>query len=537
MPTRRLQLHLPGIAPVTDSAGRVRRPRMAMAVLCLVLFLTFLDNTVVGVALGDIQSHLTAGVSALQWVLNGYLLAFTGLMLSFGTIGDLFGRRKIMAIGIGIFCVGSVLAACAWSPGVLIAGRVVMGVGAAASEPGTLSMIRHVFPDPEDRSNALGAWAAVSGLGITLGPVIGGVLIGLWSWRGVFVFNLFIGALALLGTTELPESADPVRRGIDVPGFVLSAAALIAATTATIGGETAGYFNVHILLLYAIAGVAAIVFVLRERRARHPVLDLRFFRRRDFTAASVVAFTGYFGAFAVFFFIPLYILLVGTSSGFQVALDFIPMAVGAVGASLIAGHWVATNGPRLAMTTGCVLTGGAMLVIDAAIDPSSGPGLLTWSLFLVGVGLGLITVAINAAALSAVPPERSGMAASTVNTCRELGALVGVSVLGAIVNGQLTTGLVHRLQAIGIPKAFQNQVIVGVTTGQVGGGQAQSYEKTSPGLTKIINEVIGQAYGAFGDGLHLVLTVAGIVLLASALLAVTVPNRLRPAEYEPDSGR
>jgi MFS family permease len=389
-----------------------------------------------------------------------------------------------------------------------------------------------VFPDRNDRARALGVWAAVSGLGITLGPVIGGVLIALWSWRGVFLFNLVVGAVALAGVRDLPESADPVREGFEIPGFVLSAGALVTATVATIGGETAGYLNPTILLLYAAAVVMAVLFVRAELRASHPVLDVRYFARRDFSAAAVIAATGYFGAFAVFFFIPLYLLLVGTSSGFDVAVDFIPMAAGAVGASMVAGRWVANRGPRMPMATGCVLVGASILAVDSLIDPHTGPGTLSWSLLLVGIGLGLITVSVNAAALSAVPPERSGMAASTVNTCRELGALVGVSVLGAIVNAHLTIGLTARLKAIGIPADFRNQVIAAITTGAT--SQAKGVEQSSPGLTTIINRVIGQAYGAFGDGLHLVLTISGIVLLASALLAITVPNRLRLSAEEAD---
>src|SRR5947209_9784505 len=169
----------------------------ALATLCAVLFLTFLDNTVVSVALADIQTTLHSGVTQLQWIVDGYLLAFAGLMLAGGTLGDLLGRKKVMLGGVAVFCAGSLVAALAPGNDVLIAGRVLMGIGAAASEPGTLSMIRHIYPEQGQRTRALGAWTAVSGAALALGPISGGVLGGSVGWRGVFWFNLAAGALVL----------------------------------------------------------------------------------------------------------------------------------------------------------------------------------------------------------------------------------------------------------------------------------------------------------------------------------------------------
>ncbi len=172
------------------SAGQA----LALATLCGVLFLTFLDNTIVSVGLANVQSDLHAGVTSLQWVVNGYALTFAAFMLAAGMLGDILGRKKIMLAGVGVFCAGSVFAAVAPNVGWLIAGRVIMGVGAAASEPGTLSIIRHVYPDRETRADALGVWAAVSGLALALGPVIAGALVGFSSWRAIFWFNLGFGA-------------------------------------------------------------------------------------------------------------------------------------------------------------------------------------------------------------------------------------------------------------------------------------------------------------------------------------------------------
>ena len=165
----------------------------ALAAVCAVLFLTFLDNTIIGVALADMQTSLRAGVPALQWIVDGYMLAFTALMLTGGTLGDLLGRKKVMLAGIALFCGGSLFGALAGSSRELIAARVVMGVGAAACEPGTLSLIRHIYPDRSERAHALGIWTAVSGVSLALGPVLGGVLVAAGGWQNIFWFNLAFG--------------------------------------------------------------------------------------------------------------------------------------------------------------------------------------------------------------------------------------------------------------------------------------------------------------------------------------------------------
>ena len=330
-----------------DTGGSGRSPSLALATLLFVLFLTFLDNTIVTVVLANVQGELHASVSQLQWVVNGYALTFAGLMLSFGTIGDLFGRKKVMLTGVAVFCAGSVIAAVAPTTAILIAGRVVMGVGAAASEPGTLSMIRHLYPGRAERARSLGIWVAVSSLGLALGPLIGGLLVYGWSWRAIFWFNVFFGVLAFTSAIiVLPETSDPVNARFDFLGFFLGALSLGSLTFGIILGETAGYRTWWIDLLFLFALLAAIVFVIAELRAKNPVLDVRYFRRSTFAGSNIIAFTTYFGTFAIFFMVALYLQVVGSNSPLGLALNFIPLAVGMVAASLLTGRWVAAWGPR-----------------------------------------------------------------------------------------------------------------------------------------------------------------------------------------------
>src|SRR5580700_10384904 len=252
---------------------------LALATLCGVLFLTFLDNTVVSVGLANVQSDLHAGVTSLQWVVNGYALTFASFMLVAGMLGDIFGRKRVMLVGVAIFCGGSVVAATATNVDWLIVGRVVMGVGAAASEPGTLSIIRHVYPDRKTRADALGIWAAVSGLALALGPVIGGALVGFSSWRAIFWFNLGFGVIAfVMAAVAVPESSDRRGQRFDVLGFIFGAGFLGCISFAVIQGETSGYTAPWIVALFIACGVSGVAFVLTERRVKSPMLDLAMFR-------------------------------------------------------------------------------------------------------------------------------------------------------------------------------------------------------------------------------------------------------------------
>ncbi|HUC04486.1 MAG TPA: MFS transporter [Acidimicrobiales bacterium] len=502
-----------------------RAQAVALATLCGVLFLTFLDNTIVSVGLANVQSDLHAGVVQLQWVVNGYALTFASFMLAAGMLGDLLGRKRIMLLGVAVFCAGSVVAATASNADWLIAGRVIMGFGAAASEPGTLSIIRHVYPDKETRADALGVWAAVSGLALALGPVIGGALVGVQSWRAIFWFNLAFGAVAFVMSARfVPETADPQGRRIDPAGIVLGAIALASVAFAVIQGEDSGYATWWIDVLFGVSAVALVAFVMVERRIASPMLDLALFRRRPFSGANFVAFAAYFGTFSIFFFTALYLQVVVNASAYQTAIDFLPMASGMILASALTGYWVAHTGPRLPITVGSLLAGAGILATSSVLGPHVGFGTLGWILPIAGVGIGIVLVPMTSVPLTVVKPERSGMAASMTNTSRELGAVFGVAVLGAVVNAQLTAGLVTRLKALGIPSNFQSLILRLVTTGGESGGAATKAEQ-SKSTGAIATKVVHAAYDAFGTGLHMSLEISGGLILAAAVVAALCVHR------------
>jgi EmrB/QacA subfamily drug resistance transporter len=528
---------------VAGAGRRFSARDLALPALCTLLFLTFLDNTVVSVALGNIQTDLHAGVSALQWVVSAYALTFASVMLACGMIADEFGRKKVMLSGAGVFCAGSVLCALAPNTGVLIAGRAVMGLGAAASEPGTLSMLRQLYTDERSRNRAVGIWAAVTGFALAAGPVVGGALVGVWSWRGIFWFNLVFGlaALAVAGLV-LPESADPDAGRVDTSGTLLGAAALAALVFAIIDAESAGFAAPEVILLFAVSAVAAVAFFWRERRAAYPLLDLRFLRIARFTTPNIVAFCTYFATFAIFFFTALYLAEVVGESGYGIAKVFLPMTALMIVASVLVGRWETTTTIRWLVPAGCLLFSAGLVLTNLSLSPHPGYLRLAASLALTGIGIGITVVPITSAVLTAVPPERSGMAASATNTSREIGAVTGVAVLGALVNGHLRSDLVGKLQHLGVPPNFQSIVIHAIETGGVpsSGNTAGAGGAAGAGQGTLVQQVINAAYTAFHSGLRAALFLSAVLVLAAGVLAAVTLGQRPPqpaADAEPDPGR
>jgi EmrB/QacA subfamily drug resistance transporter len=458
---------------------------------------------------------------------NGYALTFAAFMLAGGTLGDLFGRKRVLLIGVVVFCIGSVIAALAPSSGALIAGRVVMGVGAAASEPGTLSIIRQVYEDPARRARALGIWAGVSGAALALGPVIAGVLVGISDWRAVFWFNLAFGLVALgAGAAFLPESSDPRPGGLDIPGVILGAGSLGAVIFGVMSGELHGYATWWVIGLFIIGALGLVAFVVAELRSRAPLVELRFLHNRNFFGSILVAFGIYFGVFSIFFFVTLYLQLIAGNSPYSTALDFIPMTILMIVSAVVTGRWVARVGAQVPMVTGCAIGGAGILLVDRVLGPHATFTDMSWPLAIAGIGFGMALVPVTTAALGSVPAEHSGMAAAMKNASRELGAVFGVAVLGSIVNGQLNSDLRQQLRALRIPPNIQSVVIHVVTHGGSAPGGGSSHGG-------VIAKITQAAEHAFASGIHVAMLLSGALLLACAFASVFL---MRP-ESRPQATR
>lgn len=503
------------VKPRDYTPGTAARPGIALAAVTAVLFVTFLDTTVVSVALGDIRHDLSTDVMLLQWVVNAYTLVFACLMLAGGSLGDRWGRKRVMIAGLVIFCAGSVVSALADSVPVLIAGRAIMGVGAAASEPGTLSVLRHIFPNDRVRARALGVWAAVSGLALAVGPVLGGELVHAYGWRSIFWFNLVIGAVALIAALwSVPESSDPSPEPIDWAGFLLGAVSLGALIYAATSGEDKGYGAPSVIALFVLGAIGLAGFVVVETRVRAPLLDFRYLRLPAVRGALVVAFAVYFGVFSIFFFTALYLQVMRSYSASRTAAVFTPMAVAIIVGSLVAGFWVGRQGARVPMIAGCVAGAAGILLTRAALagttphDPT-----LAAAMAVAGIGFGIAVVPLTSAVLSGVPAEHSGMAAAVTNTMRQVGSATGVAVLGALVNSYLTSELTTRMDQVGLPASLQPNAIDAVERGRIPKGvDITPYLKY---LSKV-SDAINTGKTAFHHGLDAALLVSALLILAAA---------------------
>jgi MFS family permease len=368
----------------------------------------------------------------------------------------------------------------------------------------------------------------VSGVSLALGPVLGGILVAAGGWQNIFWFNLAFGIVIFAAAALfVPESSDPQGRELDVPGLLAGAVALTTVTFAVIEGENGGYGRWWVAVLFAVAALGAAAFVAIERRVRDPVLRLAFFRLPTFTGATTVGFATSFGLFAVFFFSALYLQVVANFSGWKIALEFLAMTVAMVVAGRVAAIWIAARGSRGPMVSGCLLAGVAMFGVARLLNPHPSFAALAAVLAVVGFGLGLALVAVSAAVLAVVPPERSGMAASTLNTSRELGGVLAVAILGAVVNGRLLSELTRRLDELGVPQAFHSLIINAVTHGGVPANAteaAQSNPLVAANLG-LVARVLSAAEAAFGHGLHVALVVAASILLAGAATAALTVER------------
>ena len=520
-------------APVSKT-----RSRLVLFTITAILFLTFLDTTIMSVAAVDLQGTLQTSVSDLQWIINAYALLFAALMLAFGTLGDRLGRKRVMLGGLVVFAAGSLFGALAWNIPSLIAARALMGLGAAACEPGTLSVIRQLYPDRRARARAIGWWAAMAGLALAMGPVIGGILVGLGGWPAIFWFNLAAGVAVLAAAIPLvTESADPETGKTDFLGYVLGPVALGLIVFGIIRGETAGYTSWEVLTLFAAGVVALVLFVLAELRAKAPMLEVKYFRRRPFSGSLTVAFATYFGVFSIFFLTAIYLQVVSGYSAFRLAVLFVPMAACMIVSSSLAGKWVAAQGAQAPVTLGCMAAGAGVLLSRVALGGGTHFVFLLLTLALAGIGFGVAVVPITTVALSALPAKHSGMAASATTTTREVGTVLGVAALGSLFSNRLATFLTQRLTELNFPTAMQQQVSDAVLLGKIPAGfemyqpvidnphmdpaqlaalyPAESHRLIADGIVSATNA----AFDAVGNGVSWALLVAGCVILVSGVVA------------------
>jgi MFS family permease len=486
------------------------------------------DNTTVGVAVPRIRDSFHLGVASLQWVVAGYVVAFAALLFTGGAAGDRFGRRPVLVAGIAVFAAGATVAALAADWRVLIAGRVVQGVGAAACEPGTLALLRQLHPDERSRARVFGGWAAASGVALAAGPVVAGLLVAAGGWRAVFAAEAVLAGLAAVaGAALLPDGTGARGTRVGLRAQALLAVTLAALTYGLIDGQGRGFLAPRVLLAWALACAGGAGLVAVERGTRHGALDLRLLRDRVVAAGLAAAAASTFALFAVLLLVSLELEIVGGLGGLATAGVFAPMAAAMVVAGPLGGRWVARAGPRGPLSAGLALAAAATFGLDrAAADPV--PLVATAAaLTALGFGFGLVVAPMVTTVLDRVPSARSGLGAAAVTAAREVGGVVGVAVLGAVVNARLFDTLTARLAALGIPVGYRRIVVDAVRGGaslpsappaRPHAGHTSLLDRYLEALRQtLVHRTVDAGKAAYADSLRTALVVAAVVLAAGAV--------------------
>jgi EmrB/QacA subfamily drug resistance transporter len=492
-----------------------RRRMLVLATVCLAAFAINIDTTIVNVALPDLGRQLGATTRDLQWIVDGYNLAFAALVLTAGSLGDRFGRRPALLVGLAGFAVSSAAGAMVDSASALVAVRFVMGASAAVIFPTTLSIITNAFPDRSERAKAIGVWGAVTGLGVAVGPVTGGLLLAHFGWPSVFVALIPIAVLAMIATWAwVPESSDAPQARLDLPGLVLSSAGIGVLIYTIIEASGRGWSSSATLLGFFGATVLIAAFVVVERRRSRPMIDMTLFRTPAFSAASASVTVAFFALFGFIFLVTQYFQFLrgygALSTGTRILPVAITIAIGSVGGVLLAGR----IGTRAVVTTGLLLLGSSFGWI--ALSPTFMPyEHIVGQMVLMGLGLGLTTAPATESILSVLPPAKAGVGSAVNDATRELGGTLGVAVLGSIFTSLYAAHLATSSFS-GLPtrvvSAAQNSVATGVATVNHTRG------------TRAHQQLLDGLHASFMSGFHTACVVAAGVCLAGAVGALLLPG-------------
>ncbi len=469
---------------MSDQPSTSRTRLIALLVVAFAQFMAVMSLSVVSIALPTIGRDLHATSTGLEWVVDAYQLVFSSLLVAGGVVSDRRGRKGMFMIGVAVFAVGSLVNGTAPSIAVLIAGRLLQGLGPAIVAPTTLAIISATFTERRERARAISVWSSGSGLALALGPVVGGVLVDAFGWRAVFLVNvplaLLIMALGSRYVQRIPRS--PALHPFDWTGAVLTTVAVALLTLAIIEAPTHGWLSDPIVIAFA-AGLGSLVaFVAWERRRPGALVDVSLFGRAPFTVANVAGMSVFFAFVGGIVYLSAYFQQVQHRSALITGLCVFPIGLGFFAGAPASGRLIGRLGARAPMIGGLLLCGAATLGL-LRLAPRSPIAAAWWDLLLVGLGAGLCLTPMTTTAVAAVVHHRAGMASAVHNSMRQFGQALGVAVLGALVYANIP------------------------------GGQAGGVS---------LNRAQG---GAFVSGLHLALLVSGIcLLLAAALAALLIPR-------------
>ncbi len=417
-------------AAVPDTKTLARRVLAATSISYIVVIL---DTSIVNVALERIAHALSTDIAGLQWVVNAYTLAFASLLLSGGTLGDRWGARNVYLAGLAVFTLASALCGIAPSLIVLTGARVLQGIGAAMLVPCSLTLLNHAYPDPGERTHAIGVWAGCGGAALVAGPLVGGILIDLFGWRSIFLANIPIGAIGIWMTARIARNEKvPLTRHLDLSGQLAAIIALGTLVTTLIEGPSLGWASPAVIIGAAICVMAWLAFLTIETRRAQPMLPLSFFRNGLFAGSAIVAMATTLTFFGLIFVFSLYFQQVRGYSPFRTGLAFLPLTAVVPGGNIVSGRWAKARGSRwpVLVGLGCSVIGFVGMVTST---PTSPYWLVGLPMLAIGLGGGLITPAATAALMGTVEKSRAGIAAGVLNSARQTGAALGVAIFGTLI--------------------------------------------------------------------------------------------------------
>jgi EmrB/QacA subfamily drug resistance transporter len=513
------------------SARAYARRWKTLVVLSLALLIIGLDNTILNVALPSLQEHFDASSSTLQWMVDAYMLVFAGLLLTMGTLGDRFGRKRALLAGLALFGSASLGVLVVDTSGQLIAVRCLMGVGGALIMPATLSIISNIFPRSE-RTKAIGIWAATAAIGIGLGPLFGGLLLEWLTWNSVFLFNVPIAAAAFAFAIVLvPETRDPKPGSFDLVGAALSIAALVCLVYALIEAPDRGWTSVLILSLFAGAALLGGAFVDWELRVADPMLNLEFFRNPRFSIASMGIGIASFGLFGAIFALTQFLQDAHGYSALEAGAAMVPLAVGLVmgsGSSVKIGPRIGTK----KIVTAGLLGQGGLLVTTLWWSPTMAYWPIGLWFLLVAFFLGWVMAPSTASVMESVPAEKSGVASAMNDVTRQVAGALGTAVIGSLITTFYTSRIDDHVASL--PEASRS-----AAEGSVGGANAVAATLPSADGASLVSA----AGHAFTDSLGISLAIASSVAVVGALAvrrwlpAQAAGEVLVEDEVEPESDR
>ena len=509
----------PGNKTNSKWPGGHPRRRQILLVLCLSLLVVVIDNTVLNTALPTLARVLHAGTSSLQWITDAYTLCFAALLIPAGALGDRYGRRLSLVGGLAVFALGSAAAAFASGTAMLTGARVVMGLGAAFVMPATLSILNAVFP-PKERPQAIAAWSAVTGIGIVIGPTLGGLLLTHFWWGSIFVINIPLVALALAGVIlTVPETAEPGGHRLDLPGAALVGGALFAIVDAIIEAPGRGWTATATLAETA-AGLAALgIFAWWELHIEHPLIDLRIFASRAFSTAAASVTVIFFALFGSLFVLTQYLQLVHGYSPLSAGLRALPFALAVGAMSPLSPILAKRFGTRVIIPAGMALMGLGLLDLSTAGVHTAYPP-LALAVAIMGAGMGLVMAPASTTIMTTVPARQASAGSAINDTIREVGGALGIAIIGSLAAAVYRSRLASVLATAHTPGPVAHLATSSVAA-------ADSIGRHVGGLQG--SELVGAAHSAFVNAMAMGMRVAAGVALVAAIGAVfALPPRRKP---------